>query len=401
MPAFKHPITGQGSHILKKRLASRKHLAKQCVVLIAPFQHRVEQEGYQIEAEPRRRERLLAVAEVMLEMGALGLEHVVVFVCNLPPSPTGLCHLCHVLRTEPVMSDKGMVIELFARFGIDHNHLDPMDRERLLPLLQQDILDEARDGHCRQAPLPATLCTVGDGTLGLPKGQACIKLGRRVRLTHQDKVETLRESQRTQRLLAGEIIAHQGHVMRDQGRRMWRQPPVACGLLTVLFVMPILRHDVGGRSSDDLCVSRAYDGRGNRRMVIQGLTVGKPTRETMLTMEGLGGKVLRAIKGDEQLMVQHAEWVEQGLRLKVGKDLKKDGVKIAWRHRIEERADVMVARAWLDAEEGLSIIVSLTLVELALGRQKRRRLHEKDAKGTSGSVVYRVTGIGAGFAHVG
>ena len=148
-------------------------------------------------------------------------------------------------------------------------------------------------------------------------------------------------------------------------------------------------------------MSRAYDDWGNRRMVIQGLTVGKPTRETILTMEGLGGKVLRAIKGDEPLMVQNAEWVSQVLRLKVGKDLKKDGVKIAWRNRIEERADLIVARVWLDAEEGLSIIVSLTLVELALVLQKRRRLHEKDAKGTSGSVLYRVTGIGAGFAHVG
>jgi len=136
-------------------------------------------------------------------------------------------------------------------------------------------------------------------------------------------------------------------------------------------------------------------------MVIQGLTVGKPTRETILTMEGLGGKVLRAIKGDEPLMVQNAEWVSQVLRLKVGKDLKKDGVKIAWRNRIEERADLIVARVWLDAEEGLSIIVSLTLVELALVLQKRRRLHEKDAKGPSDSVLYRVTGIGAGFANVG
>jgi hypothetical protein len=41
------------------------------------------------------------------------------------------------------------------------------------------------------------------------------------------------------------------------------------------------------------------------------------------------------------------------------------------------------------------------LVELALILQKRRRLHEKDAKGTSGGVLYGVTGVGAGFAHVG
>jgi hypothetical protein len=43
---------------------------------------------------------------------------------------------------------------------------------------------------------------------------------------------------------------------------------------------------------------------------------------------------------------------------------------------------LIVARDRLDTEEGLSVIVSLTLVELALVLQKGRRLHEKDAKGT-------------------
>jgi hypothetical protein len=89
------------------------------------------------------------------------------------------------------------------------------------------------------------------------------------------------------------------------------------------------------------------------------------------------------------------------LLLKVCKDLEKDGVEIAWRNRIEERADVIVARDRLDAEECLRVIMALTMVELALVLQKRRRLHEKDAKGTSGSVLYGVTGIGAGLAHVG
>ena len=83
------------------------------------------------------------------------------------------------------------------------------------------------------------------------------------------------------------------------------------------------------------------------------------------------------------------------------KDLEKDGMKIAGRNRIEERADLIVARDRLNAEECLRVILSLTVVELALVLHKGRRLHEKDAKGTSGSVWYRVTGVGAGLANVG
>ena len=74
---------------------------------------------------------------------------------------------------------------------------------------------------------------------------------------------------------------------------------------------------------------------------------------------------------------------------------------MAWRKRIEELTDLIVARDRLDTEEGLSVIVSLTVVELALVLQKRRGLREKDAEGTSGSVLYRVTSIGAGLAYVG
>ena len=70
------------------------------------------------------------------------------------------------------------------------------------------------------------------------------------------------------------------------------------------------------------------------------------------------------------------------LLLKVRKDLAKDGVEVAWRNRIEERADLIVTGDRLDAKQGLRVIVSLTLVELALLLQKRWRLREKDAKGT-------------------
>jgi hypothetical protein len=189
--------------------------------------------------------------------------------------------------------------------------------------------------------------------------------------------------------------------MRDESRRLRLSPPFACGLLTVLFLLPILGHEVFGRSGDALCASRADNDRGNCRRVRQGLPIGKLTRETIGTMEGLGGKVLRTIQGDEPLLVQHAEGVEQALRLQVGKDLEKDGGERGWCNGSEERADVLVARDRLAAEERLRVIMALTVAELALVLQKRRRLHKKKAKGSSGSVLYRVTGIGARFAHVG
>jgi hypothetical protein len=102
-------------------------------------------------------------------------------------------------------------------------------------------------------------------------------------------------------------------------------------------------------------------------------------------MEGCGGKGLRASQCDEQLLVQHTAWGEPVLRLQGCKALEKDGGARAGRHRIEERAEGSSARERLEAEEGRRVIGSLTVVELALGLHKRRRVHAKDAKGTAGS----------------
>lgn len=42
MPAFKHHVTGQGAHTLNERLASRKHLTQEGVVLVIPLKYSME-----------------------------------------------------------------------------------------------------------------------------------------------------------------------------------------------------------------------------------------------------------------------------------------------------------------------------------------------------------------------
>jgi hypothetical protein len=73
---------------------------------------------------------------------------------------------------------------------------------------------------------------------------------------------------------------------------------------------------------------------------------------------------------------------------------------MTWGNRIEEGADLVVTGNLLDAKHGLGVMASLAGLEPALVRQKRWRLREEDAKGASGSVLPRVTGIGAGFTRV-
>ena len=176
---------------MEKRLAPGQHLAQQRLLVITPLQHRMEQKGEQVEAEHHRREGLLAMPKVVLHMVAFGLEHMVVFIVDLPPPTACLRHPRDVLCRDAVIGDKALVVELFTRCGVDHRDLEPIDRQGILPVEQEHVMERAIQGHCREAAIPVTACTRGDAVVGVPKGYALVQLGMGIGLAHQDEIEAL------------------------------------------------------------------------------------------------------------------------------------------------------------------------------------------------------------------
>ena len=85
----------------------------------------MEQKSQQVEAEHTGRQVLLAMTKVVLQMVPLGLEHVVVFVFDLPAATTRLRNRHNVVIVQAMIGDTAIVIELFARFGIDDRDLEP------------------------------------------------------------------------------------------------------------------------------------------------------------------------------------------------------------------------------------------------------------------------------------
>lgn len=77
--------TQQRLESLDKRLAPGQYTPQQRVMILAPLHHRVEQESQQVEVPQKRREVLLAMTKVVLQMVPLGLGDVIVCVCALPP----------------------------------------------------------------------------------------------------------------------------------------------------------------------------------------------------------------------------------------------------------------------------------------------------------------------------
>ncbi len=128
------------------------------------------------------------------------------------------------------------------------------------------------------------------------------------------------------------------------------------------------------------------------------MPVGELTRKTVVAMDRLGRAGGRAIQGHHTLIPQDPETVAPMGRFQALHALEKAGVDMARDHRSEEGADLGIPGNLLDAKQGLGVLASLAGLESALVLQKRGRWREEDAKGASGGVWHRGTGLGAGFA---
>src|SRR6266571_7304450 len=82
------------------------------------------------------------------------------------------------------------------------------------------------------------------------------------------------------------------------------------------------------------------------------------------------------------------------------KDFNKHDIEGARRDRIEQRADLIVTGNLLHVKQGMGVVLPFGVLQPALVLQKRRRLGEKDAKGTQGSILNGVSGVGTRFAMV-
>jgi hypothetical protein len=104
-------------------------------------------------------------------------------------------------------------------------------------------------------------------------------------------------------------------------------------------------------------------------------------------MHRLGGVVLGAIEGHQQLVRKQPKVVQQALVLQALTDLPGHLMEVTRPERIAQVADMMVTGNLRNAKQRAGSIFSLGLLERGLVRQKRRRLHGKDAKGAPGSVL--------------
>jgi hypothetical protein len=82
LPRLEAQVTGQGAGVVEQALSRGQMLAQEPVFVLHPLQHGVDQEGQDDGAGQQGRQVLPAVAEIVLEVIALGLQRVVVLVLD-------------------------------------------------------------------------------------------------------------------------------------------------------------------------------------------------------------------------------------------------------------------------------------------------------------------------------
>ena len=151
---------------------------------------------------------------------------------------------------------------------------------------------------------------------------------------------------------------------------MFGEPAFARRPFTVLFGMPVLRHDVRGGQGDDLRLTGADDHRGDGGVIIEGVAMGELAGETMVTMNGLGRKVVGTIQGHQELVVKVAKMGQHAVLFKALKDIKKHRIECARRDRGEQRADRIITGNLLPHPTGCGRYFGLCFVAGCAGSPK-------------------------------
>ena len=181
---------------------------------------------------------LVAMAEIVFQVIALRLEGVVIFVFNLPPGPLGLNNLGHSVISNEVMGDEGIVVSDPTVRTAD-GEFTPVHPQRILSISEGHPIEIAVGPGFFNGSSPP----FDDDRRQVNPLQVLIEGGVRVRTTDQDEVQLVVDELLTKGLVAIQVIAQHGHLQATEALPMLCQPPLSGGVLTVLFVMAILRSD--------------------------------------------------------------------------------------------------------------------------------------------------------------
>lgn len=126
LPGLEAQVTGQGADVVEQALSRGQLLAQEPVFVVHPLQYGVGQKSQDDEAGQQGRQVLLAVAKVVREVVALGLQRVVVLVFDLPAAASCRDDLGDVTVVQRQAGREGVAVPHLAAV-VGGDELAPVD----------------------------------------------------------------------------------------------------------------------------------------------------------------------------------------------------------------------------------------------------------------------------------
>ena len=199
-------VARQRTKIIKKGLAAGQGGAQHLVFLVNQLLHGVQQEGQQVEGGQQGRQMLLAVAEIVRQMVALGFERVIVFVLDFPARSASFNDLGDIALIDRLPGDESIVVNRLAD-SIGGDQFAPVDCERIFTLAQGQLRRKAI-GVGKYLFAMAAGDPVGvHPTAALYALEPLVQRDVGTGFAHEDEVQAGTQDLFAQRLMAVQIIA--------------------------------------------------------------------------------------------------------------------------------------------------------------------------------------------------
>jgi len=389
------PIGGHGLEVLEKGPPRSQLSADEPVTLIPQLQQGVQAEGQQVHRQQQAGEMLLAVTEVVFQVIAPVLEHVVVFVLDLPARPPGGHQPGHVVGADDPVGDEGVAV-FDLPVGVGDGQFAPVDFEGVVAVGQRHAMgpaivvvfpavDFAFDAQFQGGQRAARFQSFNPGSqMGVGSGFA-----------GEQEMEAVQEHLAAEGLVGVEIVAQQSVIAGVIAEGVGAQPAFGRGDFTILLGLAVLRGDELRAQRHDLGVAGAEDDGGDGAVVMSGGSVGVVKGRAVLALDilGLGGEIPGAVQGDEAGIAHRAHGFEQPVFVEGAMQVVKEAKQVFGRDRIQAVADVIVGGNALDLEQGAGVVLSAVLFHELLEAQEGGALGEENREGTKRDVGQGVLSV--------
>ena len=341
------------------------------------------------EAREQGRQVLLAVPVVVLEVVALGLQGVVVFVFDFPASAPGRDDRGHVAVVERQGGRKGVVVQHLA-VHVGGGELAPVDRERVIGIAQGDGCRVAVSVRLAALAAPARAGHGADGAGTLQVRHPLGGDGMGLRLADQDEVESLGLHGAAKRLVAVEVIAEDDRLQPRTFLAVRDQPALGGIEFAVLLLRAVLWTDERRGQRNDFVTTRLDQHGGEGRVGIRHLAVGVLPGRTVRAMDRRRGEVLRPIEGEQHRAAHRAVGIHDACLLQGAEQVGKERLDGGGIGGVEQGADLVVRGDVVGPEQRPGVVFPPRLLQAAQIFQKRGALQGEHREGAQSRINHRV-----------